>query len=459
MFVIRENNKLMKRVLISAAALALTMGLQAQNIITREQVNESNIDKMAGSVYRYEDPTWEITPAPKGFKPVYLDHFARHGSRYLERDSQYERPLNILKAADAAGKLTPFGKDILGRLEIIRDEAITRLGDLSQKGMAQHRNMAKRMVENYPELFTAGKTVVARSTTSHRVLVSEYSALMQIVRMRPDVNVDYDSSNHDEPYMYTEDRAVSAAKRKMAPAVQEFNRRHTHPEALMSRLFTDPSFITSYEGRDQSASLYSALYDVAGAIQGTDPGVSLNDLFTYDEWYDLFLMNNMRWYSAGGFSPLSDNIVGYGHCATLQNFIDCADAALAGNGVTVNLRFGHEVTLMSFFSLLDLNQSGYSTADLESVADHWAAYNNAHMGGNVQWIFFRNKKGEVIVRFLLNEEEAVLPSSVPFYRDAKGKELRPFYRWEDVRKFYLAKIDYWESYKKAHPELLEGPGR
>lgn len=427
------------------------MGLQAQNIITREQVNESNIDKMAGSVYKYEDPTWKITPAPKGFKPVYLDHFARHGSRYLESASAYERPLNYLKEADEAGKLTAFGKDILGRLEIIRDEAITRLGDLSQKGMAQHRNMAKRMVENYPELFTDDKTVVARSTTSHRVLVSEYSALMQIIRMRPGVNVDYDSSNHDEPYMYTEDKAVSAAKRKMYPAVQEFNKRHTHPEALMSRLFTDTSFITDYGGKDQSASLFTALYDVASAIQGTDPGVSLNDLFTYDEWYDLFLMNNMRWYSAGGFSPLSDNIVGYGHCATLQNFIDCADAALAGNGVSVNLRFGHEVTLMSYFSLLDLNQSGYSTDDLETVADHWAAYNNAHMGGNVQWIFFRNKKGEVIVRFLLNEEEATLPSAVPFYKDARGREMSPFYRWEDVRKFYMAKIQYWEEYKKAHP--------
>jgi len=441
----------MKRHFLLSAALILSLTLQAQNIITRDQVNDSNIDKMAGSVYKYDTPTWSLTPAPEGFNPVYLNHFARHGSRYLESASAYERPLNYLKEADEAGKLTPFGKDILSRLEIIRDEAITRLGDLSQKGMAQHRDMARRMVENYPELFTDDKTVVARSTTSHRVLVSEYSALMQIVRMRPNVGIDYDSSNHDEPYMYTEDKAVSAAKRKMSPAVQEFNKRHTHPEALMSRLFTDTSFITDYNGKDQSKSLFTGLYDVASAIQGTDPGVSLNDLFTYDEWYDLFLMNNMRWYSQGGFSPLSDNIVGYGHCVTLQNFIDCADSALAGSGVSVNLRFGHEVTLMSFFSLLDLNQSGYSTDDLETVADHWAAYNIAHMGGNVQWIFYRDDNGQVIVRFLLNEEEATLPSSVPFFKDSKGNEMRPFYLWSDVRKFYLDKIEYWESYKAAHP--------
>ena len=341
--------------------------------------------------------------------------------------------------------------DVLRRLEIIRAEADQRAGDLTPKGMQQHRDIARRMVENYPELFTNDKIIMARSTTSHRVLVSEYSALMQILRMRPKIKIDYDSSNHDEPWMYTEDKAVSAHKRKINAAVQEFNQRHTHPERLMSALFKDSEYIRKAGGRDQSGSLYSALYDVASYAQGSDPGVDLNDVFTYDEWYDLFLMNNMRWYSQAGFSPLTDNVVPYGHCVTLQNFLDFADEALAGNGVSVILRYGHEVTLMSYFSLLDLNGSGYSTDDLESVADHWAAYNLACMGGNVQWVFFRNKKGEVIVKFLLNEQEATLPESVPFYKDAKGVEQRPYYRWEDVRKFYQAKIDYWEDFK-AHDD-------
>ena len=336
-------------------------------------------------------------------------------------------------------------------MEIIRAEADQRAGDLTQKGMQQHRDIARRMVENYPELFTNDKIIMARSTTSHRVLVSEYSALMQILRMRPKIKFDYDSSNHDEPWMYTEDKGVSAHKRKASAAVSEFNQRHTHPERLMKALFKDPEYIKTNGGRDQSNSLYTSLYDLASYVQGSDPGVDLNDVFTYDEWYDLFLMNNMRWYSQGGYTPLTDNVVPYGHCATLQNFIDFADEALAGNGVSVMLRYGHEVTLMSYFCLLDLNGSGYSTDDLETVADHWAAYNLAYMGGNVQWVFFRDKKGSVIVKFLLNEQEATLPESVPFYKDAKGKEQRPYYRWEDVKKFYLDKIAYWEDFK-AHDE-------
>ena len=436
--------RLFSVLILSALALCLNA-----EVIRRDQMNAGNLNKFAGSVYAYEDPTKPLTPAPKGFKPVYLTHFARHGSRFLDNASNYDRPYNYLKEADDAGMLTDFGKDVLRRLEIIRAEADQRAGDLTPKGMQQHRGIARRMVENYPELFTNDKTIMARSTTSHRVLVSEYSALMQILRMRPKIKFDYDSSNHDEPWMYTEDKAVSAHKRKINAAVQEFNKNHTHPERLMKALFKDTEFITNYQGqgRDQSGSLYSSLYDVASYVQGSDPGVDLNDVFTYDEWYDLFLMNNMRWYSQGGFSPLTDNVVPYGHCVTLQNFIDFAEDALAGNGVSVMLRFGHEVTLMSFFSLLDLNGSGYSTDDLESVADHWVAYDLAHMAGNVQWIFFRNKKGDVIVKFLMNEEEAVLPESVPFYKDAKGKEQKPYYRWEDVKEFYLAKIRYWEDFK------------
>jgi len=440
----------MKRLIFILSAFTLFFSADAK-VIKKDQISAENLGKFAGSVYEYIAPTEPLTPAPKGFKPVYLTHFGRHGSRFLDNASNYDRPYNILKEADDAGALTDFGKDVLRRVGIIRAEADQRAGDLTPKGMQQHRDIARRMVENYPELFKDGKTIMARSTTSHRVLVSEYSALMQIIRMRPKIRIDYDSSNHDEPWMYTEDRAVSAHKRKINAAVQEFNQRHTHPERLMKALFKDPAYITDVQGRDQSGSLYSSLYDLASYVQGSDPGVDLNDVFTYDEWYDLFLINNMRWYSQGGFSPLTDNVVPYGHCVTLQNFIDFADEALAGNGVSVMLRFGHEVTLMSFFSLLDLNGSGYSTDDLESVADHWVAYDLAHMGGNVQWVFFRDRKGDVIVKFLMNEEEATLPESVPFYKDGKGREQKPYYRWEDVRKFYQDKIDYWEDYK-AHDD-------
>ena len=51
------------------------------------------------------------------------------------------------------------------------------------------------------------------------------------------------------------------------------------------------------------------------------------------------------------------------------------------------------------------------------------------MGCNVQFIFYRNKKGDTLVKLLLNEEEIALPKQI-------DDSLAPYYRWEDVNKFY-----------------------
>ena len=51
------------------------------------------------------------------------------------------------------------------------------------------------------------------------------------------------------------------------------------------------------------------------------------------------------------------------------------------------------------------------------------------MATNLQWIFYRNKAGEVLVKILLNEEEIALPSDI-------NSDMAPYYRWEDVRTFY-----------------------
>ena len=163
----------MRRFTLFIAALAVVLSAGAK-IIKKDQMNAENLKKFAGSVYAYEAPTEPLTPAPKGFKPVYLTHFGRHGSRFLDNASNYDRPYNILKEADDAGALTAFGKDVLRRVEIIRAEADQRAGDLTPKGMQQHRDIARRMVENYPELFTNDKTIMARSSRGCTLRIRPY---------------------------------------------------------------------------------------------------------------------------------------------------------------------------------------------------------------------------------------------------------------------------------------------
>ena len=94
---------------------------------------------------------------------------------------------------------------------------------------------------------------------------------------------------------------------------------------------------------------------------------------------------------------------------------------------------------------MDINDCGWSVSDFEKVADKWVEYDIVHMGSNVQWVFFRNKAGKVLVKFLLNEEEATIP--VPCYTDEKGKSFEHYYEWEKVKELYLGKIAYFEKFK------------
>jgi hypothetical protein len=57
------------------------------------------------------------------------------------------------------------------------------------------------------------------------------------------------------------------------------------------------------------------------------------------------------------------------------------------------------------------------------VAEAWQDFRITPMAANVQWIFYRNKAGEVILNVLLNERETTLPVR-PYSK--------PYYRWEDV---------------------------
>ena len=70
--------------------------------------------------------------------------------------------------------------------------------------------------------------------------------------------------------------------------------------------------------------------------------------------------------------------------------------------------------------------------DPDGVAAVWANYRISPMGGNIQIIFYKNRKGDVLVKFLLNENEVGIPAVTQVY---------PYYRWEDVKAYYK---DYYD---------------
>lgn len=443
----------MKKQLLTSMFLMVACAMSAQ-VIDKESINDDNLYNFGGSMTEYLDPGVRYSNAPKGFKPFYLSHYGRHGSRYLLNDPQYSGPYNTLKEADEKGVLTEFGKSVMNRLEIMKNDASGHLGDLTKKGQRQHRGIAERMVRNYPEIFNSKSTIVARSTTSHRVMASMTAALMEFSALLPKMDIDYNDSDFDKGYMNSEDRAINSAKnnRNKNAAVSEFNARHTHPERLMAALFTDTTFITRYvkpnsssSPRNNSASLYNQIYEVAANMGSHDLGFDMNDVFTYDEWYDNFLQNNMYWYTQSAFNDITESVVPYGHATLLQDILDKADAAIVAGTPGANLRYGHDTALFPLLCLMKVNDCGWAPADLEQVADKWVAYDIVHMGSNLQLVFYKNRKGIILVRALLNEKEATLP--VECYKDSKGNEYPYFYEWSKVESYYRKVLSDWTRIK------------
>ena len=58
--------------------------------------------------YPVENIDAELTPAPKGYKPFYMSHLARHGSRWHSSSKTYNFTLNALNVTlDSVSAVTP----------------------------------------------------------------------------------------------------------------------------------------------------------------------------------------------------------------------------------------------------------------------------------------------------------------------------------------------------------------
>ena len=70
----------------------------------------ADFNRAGGVYYMYPFSQHTVTAPPKGYTPVYLSHYGRHGARYLMNSTQYERSVGVLDAAHKAGVLTEEGE-------------------------------------------------------------------------------------------------------------------------------------------------------------------------------------------------------------------------------------------------------------------------------------------------------------------------------------------------------------
>lgn len=410
-------------------------------VVTMAQLPKDEISadpRLSGSNHlAYPGPLQSrLTPAPKGYRPFYISHYGRHGSRYLIGPDEYDVPVKVLARADSLGKLTPLGRDVLRRARLLKEEARGRLGELTPLGAEQHRQIARRMYERFPEVFKGNVTVDAKSTVVIRCILSMENELQELLLHNPKLDVKHDASEHDMYYMNQSDPSLSSQKmpRRALVAWNDFCARHVSRAPLMKRLFNDDTYV-KYEV--DTLDLGNRLFKLAGNVQSSPLGekISLFDIFTKDELYNFWLATNASWYIGYGACKLNGATQPYSQRNLLRNIIHQADSCIALEHPGATLRFGHETMVLPLTCLLGINGYDLETDDLESLVDKgWINYKVFPMGANIQLVFYRRNAADkdVLVKVLLNENEATLP--VP-------TDCAPYYHWNDFKAYYQKKLD------------------
>ena len=386
----------------------------------------------------------KMTPAPHDMRPFYISHYGRHGSRYINKRSGYDIPYKMMVQAAEVDELTAIGKQVLNEMNVILEDSEDRWGDLTPLGRQQHRLIARRMIRRFPEVFADSACVTARSTVVPRCIVSMETAMMELAQQNPRLNITMDASKSTQCYMNYQDPVLR--KSKLTPEAQkaydEYTASRMGNSRLMEMLFKNPDIVKELV----EESFFNYYLMKMGLFQLNThlwQDTYLTDLFTTEDLYRMWQIDNVLWYLQYGFCPLNGGNYPYSQRHLLRQIIADADSCIRLDRPGAQLRFGHETVLLPLVCLIGINGYDLRTTDLDEIEERgWWCSSVFPMGSNVQFIFYRRhpKDKDVLFKVLLNEQEAKLP----IYTDCA-----PYYHWQNFRRYCLRKIDRYEKSVKS----------
>ena len=429
----------MKRISWGTVCLFCLLAAQSWGQTARDEIKK-NTRLSASNYLAYPGPQKVLTPAPKGMKPFYISHYGRHGSRYMNNKREYNYPYETLLRADGEGKLTELGKEVLRRLRLILDEAELRRGELTPLGAQQHREIARRMFERFPEVFEGDAHVDAKSTVVIRCILSMSNALQELSGLNPRLRISCDASTHDMYYMNQTDTRLW--NNKMPGESKEIYEKYCQKRELSTRVVNSLINDTAYINHEINAErLNYYLFKMASNVQNMEirKKLTLYDLFNDDEIYSEWQKENTWWYMTFSFCPYNGSVQPYSQRNLLRQLIIEADSCIALEKPGVALRFGHETMVLPLACLLGINGYDLATTDLDQLERKgWRNYRIFPMGANIQLVFYRRHPldEDVMFKVLLNEDEATLPLKT---------DMAPYYYWRDFKEYYLKRLSEYQE--------------
>jgi len=380
--------------------------------------------RLASGVYQpYIYKNSHMTKAPDGYKPFYISHYGRHGSRWLDSPESYTTPQNILNEANKAGMLTEFGKKLCEKINIVAEDADGRYGDVSPQGMKEHKGIAERMFKNFPEIFSTenGREcfVFSRSTTVPRCILSMAANNERLKELNPKIKIERDAAKR---FSYLNNAYKNADRDSINKVSKQFLIDHFDVQKFVHSIFTD----TAYANKvivDQPAFVSNLYYVVADAKDLDHLKISMEDIFTPDEFFNLWQASNIKLYLVFTSKVAKDSSK-----KLLRNILDCAESAIKNKNISADLRFGHDSYISPLLTLMNIEGTYAVENNPEKVYEKWCDFKVTPMAVNLQMVFYRNEKSDdILVKLLHNEKEVSIPIKT---------DIAPYYKWNDVKNYY-----------------------
>ena len=421
----------MKRLLFSILALLAVLSAGAQDSV--KNLLRANPDYYCGPYAPYDYREQSYTPAPRGFRPFFVNHIARHGSRTYISYKVADALLEELAQAREKGCLTAEGLRLEKDLQYLYDYMDGTWGDLTPLGERQHREIARRMYRNFPEVFGGRECRVdAVSTTVPRSMVSMASFMSELKGLNPRIEMNMQSSDRYRPLLavsgYSDHRAHIAQGAYKQPFEQLERSKST--DRFISSIFKDGGKCLAMDAADFMYDMFS----VAMIAPNIECPVSLLGYFDEDEKFDQWELHSLKEYLVKAKSVPAGDVAVSIIKKLFGQMLASSQAAIDGTAPYDALfRFAHGENTIPLAAVMELDGLGVTEEDPAEVYKVWQSFNANPMATNIQWILYRNRKGEVLIKVLYNEREQSLPSL--------SQDTAPYYRWDEFKSYYTGVND------------------
>ena len=441
----------MKKLFLLSLLMSLCLGLGAQEEAVR--LIAENPDRASNNMHSYEFDPIVDTKAPKGFKPFYISHYGRHGSRYEQNSTFARNALSAFAHLDSLGLLTDAGKALYADVNAVVEAHKGMEGSLTPRGAREHKMLAARMAERFPSVFKDKNRLEGNcfSSTSFRCIVSMCNFTNSLKEKCPKHEFTFTSADKFMAYINpslnvprpgqtpTPRPSVPSMPRPSASAAPSGYTPATGTPGYDFTRFLKPLFNdydAALKAHGNPEPFVRAIYTTGGLCQVIDfLGVDIyRKYFAPEELVYFWASGNDNIYRMWGGSVENGETIRYAIRPLLKDFIEKADIAIQpGSHRAADLRFGHDTSLLPLFALMGVDDPQHRNLPYREAHNNgWYSFFQIGMAANCQMIFYRNRKGEVLTKVLYNEKEVQIPGVEP----VSG----PYYRWTDLKARFLEQI-------------------